>query len=67
MWPRGGKLERVKLKTIFNRPVTIKYVNAGTETSHQNIAGTNFRRKKKTINTCKPSKTFNVNARFGKS
>jgi len=46
MWPRGGKLERVKLKTIFNRPVTIKYVNAGTETSHQNIAGTNFRRKK---------------------
>ena len=24
---------------------TIKYVNAGTETSHQNIAETNFRKK----------------------
>ena len=43
---------------------TIKYVNAGTETSHQNIAETNFR--KKTINTCKPSKTFDVNASFFK-
>ena len=43
---------------------TIKYVNAGTETSHENIAETNF--TKKTIDTCKPSKTFNVNASFFK-
>ena len=27
---------------------TIKYVNAGTETSHQNIAETNFRKKQLT-------------------
>ena len=43
---------------------TIKYVNAGTETSHENIAETNF--TKKTIDTCKPSKTFDVNANFFK-